>query len=150
MEKRSREGGKIPPESSRIHEIVMMHFGLAIENLCKGIMIARLGPARRSSIRSEGRLPGEIKTHQLLRLAKGAGLSIESAAEEAMLLRLQRATEWAGRYPVATSPKGSKDRVLIEAEDWGPATLTFIGKSDFSDARKIVRRLLAAAGLARD
>jgi hypothetical protein len=88
-------------------------YAFAFENVFKGMMVAN-DPA----LANETKLNGELKSHELDRLAAKASFAL--SAEEQLLLRiLSEIAIWAGRYPVAsrlvdhTSPPMSDPHDLL-------------------------------------
>lgn len=77
---------------------IMLLYGLAIENLIKGLIVAMGIPAT-----SKGKLNKSFKTHNLKALFKLASISI-SQDDVNLLERLKRVVE-SGKYPVAKIPK---------------------------------------------
>jgi hypothetical protein len=72
---------------------LMMLYGLAAENLIKAIIVAR-----EPSLASEGVLPRSFTNHNLVKLARRAGLPVPHNQEH-LLKRLQEFVE-CGKYPV--------------------------------------------------
>ncbi len=75
-------------------------YGYALENLLKGIWIAK-----DPSLISGSKLNGKLASHDLVRLANQAGFALH-VQEEPVAKALSKLSVWAGRYPVA----------LLEAE----------------------------------
>jgi len=71
----------------------------AIENIIKAKIILKNQIKFRNTVKQKGRLPDEMKGHDLFKLAKSLNMQIDSA-EEDLLRRLSRSAVWAGRYPV--------------------------------------------------
>ena len=76
----------------------MMLAGFAIENLCKGYLAGRLSPKEQEDVKTAGKLPTTLKTHDLLELVRSTGM-IFSDQEEDLLERIGEAAIWRGRYP---------------------------------------------------
>src|SRR5438128_5199933 len=74
--------------------IYMLLVGLAIENLAKGIYVAR-NPTACSS----DNLPRELTTHKAIELLESLDVSL-SQAEVSLLERIETFVLWAGRYPI--------------------------------------------------
>jgi hypothetical protein len=70
-------------------------YGFAIENALKGLIVAK-----QPGVVSESKIGKEIHSHDLVVLAKRAGLALSKDECEALSL-LSIIVEWAGRYPVA-------------------------------------------------
>jgi len=77
----------------------MMLAGFAIENLCKGSLVARLSAEEQSHVKA-GVLPKSMKTHDVLALVERVGMTI-SETEKYLLKRIDAAV-WRGRYPIPT------------------------------------------------
>ena len=79
----------------------LMLIAYAIENLLKGALIARDSAAMSADAKFQkhGFLPDVLCGHDLLDLATELNLTLDPRATEA-LLRLERSSVWAGRYPV--------------------------------------------------
>jgi len=89
-----------------IAPIYMLLVGLAIENLLKGIYVAR-NPTTCSS----DRLPRELTQHKTIEFCERLGLSI-SQAEGLLLERIETFVVWAGRYPIPRSLDGLLPRPI--------------------------------------
>ena len=98
---------------------LMMLYGLAAENLIKGMIVAK-----NPSLASKGSLPKGFRTHNLVELARQAGLPV-SRSQEHLLKRLQVFVE-CGKYPVG----------LREGQDRS-AWVSF-GPSDSNDALQLL------------
>lgn len=101
-----------------------MHYGFALENLLKGIIVMK-DP---SKIR-DGRI-GVPKTHDLVSLAGTAGITLNDD-EKKLLSALTTITEWSGRYPVALDLKDfqpigiDRDAIVRRHADVHARTLAF-------------------------
>jgi hypothetical protein len=81
--------------------------GLALENMVKGILVAR-----DSSLVSGGKLSRDLTgSHDLLALFNKVGLEL-SAEDRDLLRRLGECVLWAGRYPVPKSEDGRTRRPI--------------------------------------
>jgi hypothetical protein len=100
----------------------MMLYGLAAENLIKGIIAAK-----NPSLASEGTLPRWFTNHNLAALAKRANLPV-GLRQEHLLKRLQEFVE-CGKYPVG----------LREGE--GRSTWVFSEPLDSSDTLQLLEYL---------
>jgi hypothetical protein len=100
----------------------MMLYGLAAENLIKAIIVAK-----NPSLASEGALPRWFTNHNLVGLAKHAGLPV-SHSQEHLLKRLREFVE-CGKYPVG----------LCEGQ--GRSTWVSFGSSDSNDAWQLLEYL---------
>ena len=88
------------PEGASRHATkmpILLLYGLALENLLKGLLVAQGTDAT-----TTGKLNATLKTHDVLRLWRLAGLSLDEPAED-LLKRLHYSIE-VGKYPVGTKP----------------------------------------------
>lgn len=104
-------------------------YAYAIENVLKGLIVAN-----RPRLIEERELNGELKSHDLLKLADKASFAVH-VQEKPVLQALSKLSVWAGRYPVARSRKEyvgtpNADEML----DYGSAHPVM--KSFFERARK--------------
>ena len=72
-------------------------YAYAIENVLKGLIVSK-----RPDLIQEGKLDGELVTHNLVKLADKAEFTIH-VQERPVLEALSQVSVWAGRYPVALS-----------------------------------------------
>lgn len=99
---------KTPVSGSLIRWSIPFMFlaGLGVESLLKAIRILQYQaagkPVAAKNRRGSLTLTRELKTHDLLGLAKAAGITLEPA-EVTLLERLTDFVEWAGRYPVGVA-----------------------------------------------
>jgi hypothetical protein len=77
---------------------ILLLYGLALETLLKGVLIAQGTPATR-----RGRLNRDLRTHNLVKLWKEAGLAIDTD-QETLLSALAWIIETGGRYPMGLHP----------------------------------------------
>jgi hypothetical protein len=70
-------------------------YAYAIENVLKGLVIANS-----PQLIEEGELSGELKSHNLIKLAEKADFTVH-VQERPVLEALSQLSMWAGRYPVA-------------------------------------------------
>lgn len=82
-----------------LNGVCLMLKAFEIENLCKGALLKSLPEDQRKRILA-GSLPNPLKTHDLPRLCRDAGVTLDQD-EEDQLVRLTRSI-WLGRYPVPT------------------------------------------------
>jgi hypothetical protein len=75
--------------------VVLMLYGLAIENLAKAIIVASGSPLDKN-----GRI--SFKKHKLAELVRSTRIRVTSK-DESFLNKLTAFVEWAGRYPVPLS-----------------------------------------------
>ena len=79
--------------------IYFMLVAYACENLLKAAVIRLSKSELQSQVQTDGRLPDQLKSHDLYNLAEAVGLA-PSEGQELLLRRLTRNALWAGRYPV--------------------------------------------------
>jgi len=77
--------------------VYYMLIGFALENYYKGAILAKL--IKNSQISTNGELESSLKTHDLVNLAKQAGITIEKT-QESQLKHITEFTIWKGRYPL--------------------------------------------------
>src|SRR5215831_6448474 len=82
------------------HNVVRLLYGLALENLLKGLLVAQGTDAT-----STGRLNKILKTHDLASLWERAGLPVTDQTKD--VLRNLRWSIETGKYPVGTAPNSS-------------------------------------------
>jgi hypothetical protein len=85
---------------------ILLLYGMALENLLKGVLIAQGTPA---TVR--GRLNRKLKTHDLEKLWSMAGLPADKKVKT-LLSALAWAVETGGRYPVGLHPSATSMRHL--------------------------------------
>lgn len=115
--------------------IYMLLVGLAIENLVKGIYVAR-NPTACSS----DHLPGELTKHKTIEFFERLNLSI-SQAEGQLLERIETFVLWAGRYPI---PRRLDDLLPRNHPDGGSGPLTYVTSADFEMLEALISRLTGA------
>jgi hypothetical protein len=74
-------------------------YAYAIENVLKGLIVFK-----RPGLIQEHELHGELKTHDLNKLAKMAKVTVDQQHERPVLEALTHLSLWAGRYPIARGP----------------------------------------------
>jgi hypothetical protein len=74
-------------------------YAYAIENVLKGLIVLK-----RPDLIQEHELHGELKTHDLNKLAKNAKVTVDPQHERPVLEALTHLSKWAGRYPIAPGP----------------------------------------------
>jgi len=125
------------PEHS-FHQTFLMLYAFAIENYCKGALAPRLDDEARERLRTEGKFPPFMKTHNLVQLAKQIGFPVESVEDEALLRRLSHAATWSGRYPVSTDHRSTFAERFSDGTTYN---LTFIAHADVEDVRALAARI---------
>lgn len=120
------------------HSTVLMLYAFAIENLCKGYLVNRLSSEEKESIRTNGKLLGKFKDHNLARLVELIGLR-HDLEDEDMLRRLERASVWGGRYPVPD--RYSKERSTYS--DGQLYSTALLGRADLERTQTLIQRIRA-------
>ena len=77
-----------------------MLLAYAVENLLKAAIIRKYSYEYKKQFRKTLKFPKELKCHDLVQLAKKAGLKF-TMKEEDLLRRLTRSAIWYGGYPVS-------------------------------------------------
>ncbi len=95
-----------PPD---VRGAALMLAAYAAENLCKGVLVARLTPSEKTKISEKGRLPNRLLKPDLSDLLRHIGFEL-SRAETDLANRLARFSVWSGRYPIPTGPDKLVDR----------------------------------------
>lgn len=120
------------------HSILMMLFAFVVENLCKGSLI-RDGHVDTSPwTLGDSRLPKELNTHDLRRLVRKVGFTLDELEEE-LLARLTRAAVWRGRYPVAARYDEAIHTVCFD--DGRKYSAAWFGENDVARVESLVSRL---------
>jgi hypothetical protein len=88
-------------------------YAYAIENVLKGLIVSK-----RPDLVQKDKLHGELKTHDLIKLAKKAKVTVEEH-ERPVLKALSELSISAGRYPVALEPSWPPDPNALLG--WGSA-----------------------------
>ena len=108
---RVNDGTPIPlsvMKGSEYQNTFLMLYGFAIENFSKAYAVTQLNTAERIVLRL-GKYPGRLKSHRIKDLvAKELGYKLDLQEDE-LLMRLEAAVTWAGRYPVSTGPARSTE-----------------------------------------
>jgi hypothetical protein len=99
-------------EKSRLEMVCSMLYGLAIENLFKAMLMYRKrGSPHLDNWTPIDEFPSELKTHNLIDLAKMVDETIATKYEASLYL-LTEAAIWSGRYPC--SIKGEEGGTIID------------------------------------
>jgi len=113
---------EVPP--APVWPMYMMLAGLALENLLKGIQIARdprlvlPSPSKRTAL-----LASTLTRHLDLNLVRDAGVRL-SPEEADLVERLSVFVVWGGRYPVPKDALAMKSVPAPDGSTRGPATST--------------------------
>ena len=114
----------------------------ALENLMKACIVKAKSGELAEEVRSGGRLPEVLRSHDLYELCVSAGLCALAEEEEMLLRRLERSSTWYGRYPVPLRPDGLLGSTESKHRDFR-LSLTAYSSSDRSNIHRIVTELRA-------
>jgi hypothetical protein len=94
--------------------------GFGLECLFKGLRVSQLLESGKSSVvTAKGELIGELKTHDLVKLATQTTiLNGLGHNQKELLKRLTVMITWAGRYPVEWKHKGQRQPNFLSGSDW--------------------------------
>jgi hypothetical protein len=99
-----------PWERSDLENVAYMLYGFSLENLFKGKWILReFGPSHHEGWHPVSRFPSQLKTHNLVRLAKLVHPELLPTQEHTLEV-LSDVTTWSGRYPC--SLEGSEGTLI--------------------------------------
>ena len=122
-----------------IGAIQSVHFLLvafAAENYLKAAIVRRNVDIWRSRLFES--LPRELRSHDLLQLAKKSGFPVDQDAAD-LLERLERNSVWSARYPV---PAKSADlRTVATGADGRSYFTAFFGSGDIQRTRNLLDRM---------
>lgn len=124
------------------HSTFLMLYAFAMENLCKGYLVSRFSFEEREAIRTSGKLPNELKTHDLRKLVESVGLNLDLTDED-MLRRLERASVWGGRYPIPDSYSKERPQKYSDGKEYSTALL---GRADLERVRTLAQRIREHVG----
>lgn len=93
--------GTFQPAPVEVGSVMMMLLGYTLENLAKGIIVAKDPSAAQGKVKRPTALATDLNRHLDANLLVEAGLAL-SPDEEAQVARLRTFLEWGGRYPAAT------------------------------------------------
>lgn len=94
------------------HRVYFMLIAFALENLLKAAVVRN----NASSYAQAQRLPKSLNEHDLVVLARRAGLRLNQPDRE-LLERLTRDAKWFGRYPVPVEPLALRAHISYGADD---------------------------------
>jgi hypothetical protein len=138
-EGRYNKGGEpphIPP--SDLHGPYFILVSYALENFFKALIIRDRGDEIDNQFLQTGRLPGLIKEHDLVKLAKRANVKIDIKEEDA-LTRLSRFSKWKSRYPVPAKLSGLQN--ILEYSDGKGYFADYFKPDDPEQLDAIVKRV---------
>ena len=117
--------------------LYMMLAGFAVENFCKGHDVDCLTLPQREQVKTKGKLPKRLDSHNLVQLVSRTGLSIDPLEEE-LLERLTRAVFWFGRSPVPTHHL-NRDKTRLKSGKLH--STSWIGITDLYRAKALIQRI---------
>ena len=122
-----------PPRG--LHRVYLFLSAIAIENLLKAVVVAH---ANWPDSDISKKLPQELMSHDLLSLAKAAGIALEINDME-LLERLTQFGIWLGRYPAPTRLDNLKPKKLQS----GLVNLAgYMHGSDIREVEGVVNKLI--------
>lgn len=129
---------KMRPRASEIFGVHFMLVAFVVENLLKAALVRRHQHELRTAFERSGKLPTELKSHNLFVLARKAGIAVDVETED-LLRRLTRAAVWAGRYPVpAGFRESSSDEEFADGKEW---LVSYFSESDPERLTQLIARL---------
>jgi len=126
----------IPPPD--LHGPYFILVSYALENLFKALIIRRRRDEISSQFLQTGRLPGLIKTHNLVKLSKEANIKMD-IGEEDILTRISRQSGWKSRYPVPVELKDIQN--VIQYSDGKPCFTDYYAPGDIDRLIAIVQKV---------
>lgn len=136
------DGSKVTTPERRVQRVYFMLLGFAAENLCKAALISRLSSTERTVVRKAGTLPARLKTHDLFTLLHHIAFPLEEF-DDALIPRLETASQWYGRYPV---PVLASKRFLRTLPSGREVTTALYASTDPEQAREFIERLKKFSG----
>lgn len=132
------EDKTIPLKADYYQGTYFMLIAYAVENLFKAAIVRENSLIFRHEFQSNKKFPTDLKSHELVELAKKAGFNY-SLEEEDLLRRLTRHAIWAGRYPI---PLGYKESAVSEKFSNGSHHhISWFGKSDIERLNSLIIRI---------
>ena len=117
-----------------------MLLAYAIENILKAKIVSIKCLEFKEKIDDSGRLPEELKSHDLYDLAKRLDISL-NLKEESYLKRLSRSAVWTGRYP---APIKFEDLMGREYSDGEIHEESFFTRGEIKEIKKLINKLYKA------
>lgn len=99
-----KDYARVAFEISNAENVYLMLMGYCLENLLKAYIISKKREVTYEEVFKEGKLPKEVRSHNLETLIKKCQLQVNEELNP-ILRRLSRHTVWIGRYPMAASMK---------------------------------------------
>ena len=107
-----------------VARVFLMLAGVAIENLCKGLLVSRLTLEERDLVRLAGKLPSKLQKHLSISLFDAIEFPL-TPGQECLVEILGKAVVWRGRYSAPT--------------DWSGLTPSFDSTSNPQNASRLLR-----------
>ncbi len=120
--------------------VYFMLSSFALENLLKARIVEKRRSALADALGSSSKLPGILKTHDLYKLMRDAGLDEVAKEEESLLYRLTESAKWYGRYPVPIDAPKLRPFQKSAHEDF-EISLRGYSSSDRDDIKRLLRYL---------
>lgn len=143
-------------ESEKYIKVHLMLLGFALENTLKALIVQDQRHTIEAEFNTKGKLPQILRSHDLIRLAERARLSMSDDGTKEILERLTRHSVWAGRYPVPLLPSNlpaedafglaSADLVPMStyySSDWKNSLLLFQNAKHIMEKRKMSQQGVA-------
>ncbi len=131
----------------------LMLAGYALENMLKALIVHDRRDLLDQDFTSKKRLPKDLRSHDLVDLAKQARMRLADDDTKGLLTRLTRHSIWAGRYPVpietADVPAenffklASPDLICVSAyvkQDWENSRRLFQRANEIIETRRTAQR----------
>jgi len=128
----------------RVH-LMLVAFG--VENLFKAQLVKTRRSALMKQFDDQEQLPTELRTHDLIRLARLVGFDATDD-DEALFRRLTRAAIWSGRYPIPVHISARSRTELCS--DGVVRSVAYGLPRDIDDLKVLVSRIRESFGLHAD
>lgn len=133
-----------PLEPDHFQAAYFMLIAFSVENLLKAAAINQNSSSYKEAFREKQKFPKELKSHELLDLAKLVGLQLEDGDED-LLRRLTRSAIWFGRYPAPLDYSEISGRAQFN--DGKEYSLSWFGRNDVPKLNAFVDGLSSRLGL---
>jgi hypothetical protein len=127
--------------------VLSVHFMLvsyAIENLFKGARVRRSSGRYRNDFEATESFPDELRKHDLVRLARLTGFTLDLGRED-LLRRLTRSAVWHGRYPAPLDYHEVSGSEIFE--DGKPYSVSYFGGNDVDRLKTLIQDIRAELGV---
>lgn len=134
------------------HEIIADYYqgtyfmlrAFAVENILKAVIIRNKSSEYRRKFRESLKFPKDLKSHNLVKLAKKAGFDF-NAEQEDLLRRLARSATWYGRYPIPLDYRHSAGAEMFE--DGNEYSVSWFGSNDVERINAFIEQLKHRFGI---